>query len=86
MPCKRHHEFELLPLDTPLWRYMDFTKFVAMLASKSLYFSRVDRLDDAFEGAFPTLQQPSIGFFRDDERRRYVEERRKSKRDASSSS
>jgi hypothetical protein len=31
---------------------MDFTKFVSMLESSSLYFSRVDRLGDPFEGSY----------------------------------
>jgi hypothetical protein len=35
----------------PLWRYMDFTKFVSMLESRSLYFSRTDLLGDDFEGS-----------------------------------
>lgn len=34
-----------------LWRYMDFAKFVSILRSKSLYFSRTDLLGDRFEGA-----------------------------------
>ncbi len=36
-----------------IWRYMDFTKFVAMLESRALYFARTDCLDDAFEGSYP---------------------------------
>lgn len=36
-----------------IWRYMDFAKFVAMLDAGALYFSRVDLLGDAFEGAIP---------------------------------
>lgn len=32
---------------------MDFTKFVSMLSSSSLYFSRADRLGDRFEGSMP---------------------------------
>lgn len=34
-----------------LWRYMDFTKYVSMLASHGLYFARADRFEDSFEGA-----------------------------------
>lgn len=37
--------------DTTLWRYMDFAKFVAMLKDNALWFARVDRLGDPFEGA-----------------------------------
>lgn len=47
---------EMVPKDVPasdakLWRYMDFTKFVAMLNNKALYFCRLDHLGDPFEGA-----------------------------------
>lgn len=36
-----------------LWRYMDFTQFVSMLASKSLYFTTLARLQDEYEGILP---------------------------------
>ena len=29
------------PDDAVLWRYMDFTKFMSILAEKSLFFTRV---------------------------------------------
>jgi hypothetical protein len=35
---------------TTIWRYMTFTAFVDLLDSSSLYFSRLDALDDPFEG------------------------------------
>lgn len=35
-----------------IWRYMDFTKFVSMLDNKGLYFTRIDRMEDVFEGSF----------------------------------
>ena len=34
-----------------LWRYMDFSKYVSLLSSKGLYFSRADCFDDIHEGA-----------------------------------
>ena len=37
--------------DAILWRYLDFTKFAALLNSKALYFCRLDCLGDPFEGA-----------------------------------
>ena len=37
--------------DIPIWRYMDFTKFVSLLDSGALYFARSDRLGDPFEGS-----------------------------------
>jgi hypothetical protein len=39
-------------LNTRIWRYMDFTKFVSMLQHKGLFFTRIDKLEDAFEGSF----------------------------------
>lgn len=37
---------------TVLWRYLSFAKFVSMLATRSLWFCRSDRLGDPHEGAF----------------------------------
>lgn len=34
-----------------LWRYMDVAKFLHLLETRSLFFSRADRFEDAFEGA-----------------------------------
>jgi len=33
-----------------LWRYMNFAKFYDLLINKSLFFSRLDRYPDSFEG------------------------------------
>lgn len=44
--------------DLVIWRYMDFTKFVALLEMRSLFFVRVTHLDDPFEGSFPSSQTP----------------------------
>lgn len=40
-----------IPDETTLWRYMDFSKFVAMLMQKGLYLPRASNMDDKFEGA-----------------------------------
>ncbi len=37
-------------LSTKIWRYIDFTKFVSLLDKKALYFTRIDKLSDPFEG------------------------------------
>lgn len=37
--------------DAVLWRFMDFTKFVSLLKTKSLFFTRSDKFEDPFEGA-----------------------------------
>jgi hypothetical protein len=36
-----------------LWRYLDTPKFLRMLQTKSLWFSRLDCLGDPFEGSMP---------------------------------
>ena len=41
--------------DNTLWRYMSFEKFVSILATRSLFFTRVDKFNDPFEGAIPPL-------------------------------
>ena len=43
------------PEDAVLWRYMDFTKYVSLLARQALFFARVDKLDDPFEGSLSSL-------------------------------
>ena len=44
------------PKDTDLlWRYMSFEKFVSLLATRSLFFTRADKFDDPFEGFTPPL-------------------------------
>jgi hypothetical protein len=40
-----------LEAETPLWRFMDFAKFVALLKDRALYFCRADHLGDRYEGA-----------------------------------
>ena len=40
-------------LDTAVWRYLDLSKFAAMLVDSDLYFARADTLGDSFEGSYP---------------------------------
>ena len=40
----------------PLWRYMDFTKFVSMLETRSIFFARADLLGDPFEGSLTRVE------------------------------
>lgn len=37
--------------DAKLWRYMDLAKFLSLLESSSLFFTRLDHFEDPFEGA-----------------------------------
>lgn len=39
--------------DVKVWRYMDFTKFVSLIDSRTLYFTRADNFEDPFEGSWP---------------------------------
>ena len=39
--------------NTLIWRYMDFTKFISLLETSSLFFAQGDKLGDPFEGSFP---------------------------------
>lgn len=38
-------------LEASLWRYLDLAKFIALLRDRTLYFSRADKLGDAWECA-----------------------------------
>lgn len=44
---------------TILWRYIDFGKFVSMLLTQSLYFTKVSKFNDPFEGAIGILDNKS---------------------------
>lgn len=35
-----------------LWKYMSFEKFVSLLGTKSLYFTRADKFEDPLERRF----------------------------------
>lgn len=37
--------------DTIIWRFMDFTKFISLISSNTLFFTRADKFEDPFEGA-----------------------------------
>lgn len=46
-----------------IWRYLDFTKFVDMLDTGTLFFTRADKFHDKFEGLYPqfnTKNRPDI--------------------------
>ncbi|WMW24367.1 hypothetical protein RE474_09720 [Methanolobus sediminis] len=40
---------------TRIWRYLDFTKFVSLLDTSSLFFCRSDKFSDPFEGSMPIV-------------------------------
>lgn len=49
-----HPIFQDVPdVHAPLWRYMSFAKFAALIQSANLRFTRIDQFDDHFEGVWP---------------------------------
>jgi len=40
-----------------IWRYMDLPKYLYFVTYKSLFFSRIDKLDDPYEGSFPKVDK-----------------------------
>ncbi len=41
--------------EIPIWRYMDFAKFVDMLENDGLFMCRADKLGDPFEGTLSKI-------------------------------
>jgi hypothetical protein len=53
MPFAHHPVFkQSSDPEASIWRYMDFTKFVSLLETSALFFSRADLLGDPFEGSY----------------------------------
>ncbi len=55
MPYEEHEKLQTPEeLDTCIWRYMSFTKLLALLKDSALYFARADKLAemDPFEGRY----------------------------------
>lgn len=46
-----HRPYEVPESQNRLWRYMDFTKYMSLLSTGKMYFSRSDHFYDVFEGA-----------------------------------
>lgn len=61
MPYAPHPAFTP-PADqsTSIWRYMDFSKFVWFLENNALYFSRLDKFADPYEGSLPLLNRNNM--------------------------
>ncbi len=49
----KHPNIETPGNSVKIWRYMDLSKLIALLEYNSLYFCRVDKLGDPFEGSLP---------------------------------
>ncbi len=57
------HSNSKLPgdLTKKIWRYMNFTKFVNLIDSESLFFCRADKFHDKWEGVFPKKMIEKFG-------------------------
>jgi hypothetical protein len=64
MEPARSRKQQLLPNrtnpDNQIWRYLDFTKYMAMLENSGLFFSRCHRLEDSFEGSRPQSNRAAL--------------------------
>src|SRR5258706_13694835 len=47
-----------------IWRFMTLAELVSLLSERALFFTRVDKLDDPYEGSLPRLDvaQAEKGF------------------------
>jgi len=52
-----HPQLEEVDDSVVLWKYMNFTKFVALLVNEGVWFSRLDRFEDVFEGTYPPANE-----------------------------
>lgn len=57
--------------DAKLWRYMDLVKFLSLLNSSSLYFTRIDHFVDPYEGALGMRENEEAWV---DNEKKYVEQ------------
>src|SRR5215475_712858 len=62
MPAIVDHPAFVQPDDKAerIWRYMDFAKFVSLLASNALHFSRIDQFSDPFEGSLSRIEYEKL--------------------------
>lgn len=51
-----NHPFTIPVPNAKLWRYMDLAKFLSLLESSSLFFTRIDHFQDPFEGTLGTMK------------------------------
>ena len=58
---KLHSEFFIdKTAGKPIWRYMDFWKFLNLITTSKLYFPNVTMLGDQYEGRIPQKMKPLI--------------------------
>jgi len=60
MPYRQHAQISTPDINTKIWRYMDFTKFLSLLEKNAAFFCRADIIGDKFEGAITESTLDSI--------------------------
>jgi hypothetical protein len=63
MPFKPSAELTTPDDATVVWRYMDFAKFVDLIANQTLWFARADQFEDPLEGTFTDAELSSLKTF-----------------------
>jgi hypothetical protein len=48
------------PGDTVIWRYMDLPKLLSLFSERALWFTRLDKLTDEYEGTIPVENQTNM--------------------------
>lgn len=41
-------------------RYLDINKFLSLISTRKMYFARIDKMEDKFEGTLPVMNKKSI--------------------------
>jgi hypothetical protein len=69
-------------VNTRIWRFMDFTKFVSLLDKSSLFFVRSDCVEDPFEGTYPleNIKNPQLMASDTKTKRQIREDRKRARR------
>jgi hypothetical protein len=62
MPADTTHPVLQQPdnVEVPVWRYMDFAKYVSLLRSGGLHFARLDKMEDSFEGSITKAEYETL--------------------------
>ncbi|MEJ7557078.1 MAG: hypothetical protein WKF66_02145 [Pedobacter sp.] len=62
MPYAKHLLVKTPPDQSTLWKYLDLAKFLSLITSSSLHFTRLDTFEDPYEGAYsnPLILQNMI--------------------------
>lgn len=54
---KEHDQLETVDDNLKIWRYMNLAKFLNLITSKTLWFNRIDKFEDIYEGRYPEANE-----------------------------